>query len=216
MQLQAILLPPPEVIDGALTAAKGVSIAPPKSDEPAAGGLGRLFKKAPRSAPLPSLEMVPLSTPSVKVVRFGNVTNDDAESLADALARAASAWRAPMLHVTGIRVEQTPTQFLLTAELGGDTDLAWSIFRGVNDVARTQRFFLDRRSFQPAFSFASLTIDGEPNPAVLESVPEFALGDAETYTGPAWHATYLDLVSVPFSPGAPLDAVAEIPLSTDD
>ena len=215
MQLQAILLPPPEVIDGVLTAAKSVAIAPPVVEGPSGKGVGRLFKKSSRPPSLPSLDIVPVATPSVKVVRFGNVTLDDAERLAEALARAAAEWRALRLYVVGVRVEQTSTQFLLTAELGGDTDLAWSLFRNVNEVARTQRFFLDRRSFQPAFAFASLTIGGEPNPTQLETVPEFALGDAETYTGPEWHATYLDLVSVPYSPNAPLEAVGEIELRTD-
>lgn len=216
MQLQAILLPPPEVIDGVLTAAKSVAIDRPADEEAAGKGVARLFKKGSRLPPLPPLEIVPIATPSVKVVRFGNVTNDDAERLGEALSKAAGEWRALNLHVVGIRVEQTSTQFLLTAELGGDTDLAWSLFRSVNDVARTQRFFLDRRSFQPAFAFASMTIGGEPNPTQLATVPEFALGDAESYTGPPWHATYLDLVSVPFAPNAPLEAVSEIPLVTGD
>lgn len=215
MQLQAILLPPPEVIDGALKAAESVTIASPQQEAVETGGLGRLFKKAPRVVPRPALEMVPLPTPSVKVVRFGNVTSDDADNLGAALTYAATGWPAPNLHVVGIHVEQTPTQFLLTAELGGDTDLAWTIYRNVIEVGRTQRFFLDRRSFQPAFSFASLTIDGEPNPALVESIPEFELGDAATYTGPSWQVTYLDLVNLPHSPDAPLEAVAEVPLHTE-
>lgn len=214
MQLQAVILPPDEVVEGALAAGKDVMVAPPAVEGPPPGLMSRMFKRAAATPPSPALEVMPVVSPALRVVRFGNVTNEDAHGLADALESAAREWPAPMLHVSGMQVEQSGTQFLLDAVLGGETELAWSIFRGVLDVGKNQRFFLDRRSFQPQLSVASLSIDGEPNPSVFETTPEFLLGSAETYAGPEWRATHLQLVRVPFAAGAALEVIAELALAS--
>ena len=151
MQLLAVIVPPPEVVRDALEAAQALcSTEPATKDEPGRGLLDRIRgRRGGPSRTAPSVALHPLSSDAVfvRLAKFGNVTGDDVEGLARALAAVAGTWPAPVLRTTGVSVTESEPH-TVTAQLGGDVDALRDIYGNVNEVARQQRFFLDRRSFR--------------------------------------------------------------------
>ena len=170
MQLHAVIVPPPDVVASALEAARDLVPSPPPVVEvPKPGLLDRLRGRRPAEPEAaPVITWVPAEPDAVfvRLAKFGNVTADDAAGLATALEAVAPTWPAPLLHVTKVRVAESHP-FDVTAELEGDVDALRDIFRNVNEVARLQRFFLDRRSFRSELTLGTIEVeDGAPADSV--------------------------------------------------
>ena len=150
MQLLAVIVPPPEVVRDALEAAQALcATEPAATDDPGRGLLDRIRgrrKGASVTAPVVALRASSSDAVFVPLAKFGNVTGDDAEGLVRALAAVADTWPAPVLHMTGVSVTNVEPH-TVAARLDGDVDALRDIYANVNEVARQQRFFLDRRSF---------------------------------------------------------------------
>ena len=115
MHLQAVIVPPPGVMDGALQAL--ADIFDPDSAPvpvPRRSLLGRL-RTSEAAATVPEVVWEP--SPDAVFVRgckFGNVTLTDAQSLVKAFEEAASTWVTPVVRVVDIhRGEAAP--FSVTA-----------------------------------------------------------------------------------------------------
>lgn len=213
MQLQAVIVPPPGVVEDALAAAHTISLAaPPPRDEPQPGLLQRLLRRPPGpAAPQPTVTVVPFDAPVLRVVRFGNVTVDDAEDLAAALGEAAASWSGPVVHVAGLFVERTDTELLVNARLGGETDGLRTLFGNVVEASRAPGFFLDRRSFMPELSVSSLGL----SEGAAES--DLLVDEAWSHQGPEWQATHLSIMRVSHtSGGSTLQEVASLALGPVD
>ena len=198
MQLHAVIVPPSEVVEDALEAARALIPAPPPPvDGPKAGIVAKLLGRRPPAAPVtPAVSLVPTAVDEVflRLSKFGNVTGDDAAGLAKALEAVAGTWRVPVLHVSTLAVAQAGP-FDVTARLGGDLDDLQAVFRNVNEVARLERFFLDRRSFRSELSLGVLdSEDGAP-------LPEDAAGVELPHRGPRWSPSHITLLRASFTAG---------------
>lgn len=192
MQLQAVIVPPQSVLQDALAAAQTITLkdeAPP--DKP--GTVARLLRRrSGQAAAAPGLTVVASEASFVRLARLGSVTSDDALRLARALDDVAATWPAPVVHVAELGIELTDTQLVISAQLGGDIDGLRDIFRGFNEAAKAQRFFLDRRSFRPEFTVAA--VDLPDDPSFLERLE----WEAEDHQGPDWQATRISMMRVGF------------------
>ena len=190
MHLQAVIVPPRGAIDGALQITHSIFAPEPEPEpEPERGGLFGRRKKAPpprEVTPEVIWEPTPPEALFVRVGKFGNVTLTDTRALAKAIEAEAAGWPRPSLHVADVTVSEHQP-FAVTARLEGDTDDLFSIFRNTLDVAKTQGFFLDRRSFRSQVTLGTVTV---PDGAV---VPEGLPGAVIPLEGPQWQATHLTL-----------------------
>jgi hypothetical protein len=210
MQLLAVIVPPAEVVQDALDAAHELcSTAATATDEPGRGLLDRIRGRRRTAPPAPPVALRPLAPEAVfvRLAKFGNVTGSDASTLAQALGSVAGAWPAPVLHVSRLKVtEAAPAE--VTADLEGDVDALRDIFRNVNEVARRQRFFLDRRSFRAELALGS--VDAPEEGPVGDGVA----GTAVPHVGPRWSPSDVTLVRTSFVNGATTYAeVARVALS---
>ena len=189
MHLQAVILPPPGAIEGALQITRGI-FAPEQEpvEEPKRGLLGRLRKPQPEPV-VPEVIWEPTKPEAllVKVCKFGNVTLSDTRALVRAFEAVAPGWPRPALHVGGVYVGDAEP-FTVTAHLEGETDDLFALFRQVLDVAKEQDFFLDRRSFRSQIPLGVVRV---PDGA---AVPEGLPGAVIPLEGPEWHASHLTLL----------------------
>jgi hypothetical protein len=152
--------------------------------------------------------VVPSDQPFVRLTRFGNVSNDDTETLGLALGVDAWDWPAPVVHVSGLVLDITTARPTITAELGGDIDGLRTIFRKVLAVAQSQRFFLDRRIFHPQFPVA--TVQVEEDDASLRERLEL---DPAAFVGAEWQVTHFSLLAMSFGDTArAFEEIAVVPL----
>ncbi|MCY4726283.1 hypothetical protein NYO98_08335 [Nocardioides sp. STR2] len=216
MQLLAVVVPPPEVVRDVLEAAHRLCSTPEAAtDEPRRGLLGRLRGRRDAAPPVAAPTLRP-TTPEAVFVRlatFGNVTGSDAGTLADALGSAAGTWPAPVLHVGRLRVTEAEPH-VVTADLDGDVDALRDIHRNVNEVARQQRFFLDRRGFRSELALGSI---GAPEGSDVDGGLVGLTGIAGTevpHDGAHWSPAHVTLVRTSFAAGATTYAeVARIALA---
>lgn len=211
MQLLAVIVPPSEALRDALEAAQALcSTAPAATDEPGRGLLGRIRGRrrgTPSTAPVVALRPVPSDAVFVRLAKFGNVTGGDADGLGRALASVAGTWPAPVLHTSGVSVAESEPHSV-TAQLGGDVDALRDIYGNVNEVARQQRFFLDRRSFRSELVLGSVAgEDGAP-------VPDAVAGAEAPHAGPTWSPSHVTLVRASFgASGTTYSELAQIELA---
>ena len=199
MQLHAVIVPPAGVVQDALEAARAlIPAGPVTADEPAPGLLGRfLGRRQPVVPSSPAISMLPAAPEAVfvRLAKFGNVTSTDAAGLGEALEAVAGTWRVPVLRVSRCSVGSAHP-FDVVAQLEGDLDDLRGIFANVNEVARLQRFFLDRRSFRAEMALGSLEMsDGGP-------VPDDVAGAELDHRGPRWSPSHITLLRTSFSNGA--------------
>jgi 2'-5' RNA ligase len=211
MQLLAVIVPPPEVVRDALEAAQALcSTEPATKDEPGRGLLDRIRgRRGGASRNAPSVALHPLSSDAVfvRLAKFGNVTGDDVEGLARALTAVAGTWPAPVLRTTGVSVAESEPH-TVTAQLGGDVDALRDIYGNVNEVARQQRFFLDRRSFRSELVVGS--VEGQDG----ATVPLTLLGAEAPHAGPSWSPAHVTLVRASFgASGATYSEHAQVELA---
>lgn len=210
MQLYAVLVPPFEVLQDVLAATQSIGLAPAPNEEPPRPGLlQRLVRRETTAAPPsdPTLTVVPSKEGFVRLARVGSVTVADAQSLAHALGEASRTWSVPVLHVAGLVIDTTVPRPVITAKLGGDTDELLRIFANFHEVAKRQRFFVDRRSFRPEFTVAAVNLRDDP------SLRERILFDGQDHRGPDWQATRISMVRLSFdSTSAGFEEVASVPV----
>ena len=212
MQLLAVIVPPPEVVRDALEGAQALcSTAPETTAEPGRGLLDRIRGRGrgtSRTTPAVTLRPVSPDAVFVRLAKLGNVTGDDAEGLARALAAATGTWPAPVLHAVGLSVTESEP-YAVTARLGGDVDALRDIYSNVIEVARQQRFFLDRRSFRSELVVGSIEgEDGAPVPATV-------VGADVPHAGPRWSPTHLTLVRASFgASGTTYSELAQVELGS--
>jgi hypothetical protein len=209
MQLHAVIVPPPGVVRGALEAAAGVVPPPPAPEEPKRGLLERFLARRQAEPPAaPAVAVLPAAPEAVfvRLAKFGNVTVDDAAGLATALEAVAGTWPAPVLRVSKVRVAEAHP-FDVTAELDGDVDALRDIFRNVNEVARLQRFFLDRRSFRNELPLGSLDLEDDA------PVPDGLAGREVPHQGAWWSPSHVTLLRTSFTAGKPFAEVARVELA---
>lgn len=213
MQLHAVIVPPPGVVQGALDAAGDLIPPPPAAtEEPRRGLLDRILARRPAEPPAaPVVTLVPAAPEAVfvRLARFGNVTAADADGLAAALEAEAGTWPAPVLRVIAVRVADA-LPFEVTAQLDGDVDALRDIYRNVIEVARLQRFYLDRRSFRAELTLGSIEVeveDGVP-------VPDVVAGAEVLHQGPRWSPSHITLLRTSFTDtGTTFAEVARVELA---
>ncbi|HXH80765.1 hypothetical protein [Nocardioides sp.] len=212
MQLQSAIVPPPEVYAEAFAAAQNLRLAPVEVVEEQPTGLfQRLARGSTKQAPSPPPEVVPSVVPAeqafVRLTRFGNVSNDDTETLGLALGVDAWDWPAPVVHVSGLVLDITAPRPTITAELDGDVDGLRTIFRRVLAVAQSQRFFLDRRIFHAQFPVATIEVgDDVPLRERLEL-------DTAAFVGMEWQVTHFSLLALSFGDTSnTFEEIAVVPL----
>ncbi|MDT0182946.1 hypothetical protein Q9S36_22460 [Microbacterium sp. ARD31] len=198
MQLHAAIVPPPSVVEAALEAAR-VIVSPPAPSAPEQKArlldrvLGRREPEAPAPPELTFTEAAP-GAAHVRLAKFGNVTSTDAGSLADALAAAAGGWPVPVVYVTHLVVGKA-YPFEVSARLEGDLDALRGLHRHVNEVAQSQGFFLDRRSFR-----SELVLGAVQTAEYDSSVP--LAGIEVPCRGPYWSPTHVTLLRSSWAAGA--------------
>lgn len=213
MQLHAVIVPPPGVVQSALEAARDlIPPAPPAAEEPKRGLVDRLRGRRPvePQAAAPVVTLVPAAPEAVfvRLAKFGNVTGDDAAVLFKALEGEAGTWRAPVLRVTKVVVTDAHP-FEVTAQLDGDVDALRDIYSHVIEAARLQRFYLDRRSFRSELT-AIGSLEGEDGAPVPDSVA----GAEVLHRGVRWSPSHITFLRTSFTDGGTTFAeVARIELA---
>lgn len=195
MQLYAVIVPPPPVVEDALEGARALLSSAPAAPAPPHGRLGRFLGRRPPTTSEPLVSMAPAAPDAVFILlaKLGNVTATDAAGLGSALQVVARKWQAPVLSVSTFAVAAAHP-FHVTAQLDGDLGALRDIFAHVNEVARVQRFFLDRRSFRTELPLGALeTPDGAP-------APDMAGAEFE-HEGPQWSPTHITLLRTSFNAG---------------
>lgn len=198
MQLYAVIVPPPAVVQDALEVAGDLIPTPPApTEEPQRGLLGRLLARRqvePPAAPVVTLAPAPSEAVFVRLAKFGNVTATDAAGLATALEAVAGTWRAPVLHVSRVTVAETDP-FDVTAKLDGDVDALRDIYSNVVEVSRLQRFYLDRRSFRAELTLGAVEVEGGA------PVPADVAGAEVPHQGARWSPSHVTLLRTSFTDG---------------
>lgn len=211
MQLHAVIVPPPGVVQDALDAAGDLIPPPPAAtEEPRRGLVDRLLARRPVEPPAaPVVTLAPAASEAVfvRLAKFGNVTATDADGLAAALEAEAGTWSAPVLRVSAVRVADAHP-FDVTAQLDGGVDALRDIYRNVIEVARLQRFYLDRRSFRAELTLGSVEVeDGGP-------VPDVVAGAEVPHQGPRWSPSHITLLRTSFTDtGTTFAEVARVELA---
>jgi hypothetical protein len=196
MQLHAVVVPPAANALAALEAAQELAPPPAVVDEPKPGLLDRLRgRREPEpveEAPVVTLAPEPPEAVRVRLAKFGNVTTTDAADLVEAFEAVAGSWRVPVLYVTALAVG-AEHPFEVTARLEGDVDALRDLYRNVNEVAESQRFFLDRRGFRSEAVLGTVrSDDGSPPPLAGVEVP---------FRGAYWSPSHLSLLRASYGAG---------------
>lgn len=206
MQLHAVLVPPPDVVQDAVDAAREM-LTPAASVTSRRGILDRFRGRQQVDAPTVTLVPARPEAVFVRLAAFGNVAAEDATALGRAIEAQARTWPAPVVHVSALRVAEA-SPFDVTGQLDGDVDVCRDIFLAVNEVARTQRFFLDRRIFHTELGLGSLGVqDGD-------AVPDAIAGAEAPHEGPLWSPSHVTLLRTSYVTGGSTFAeVMQIPLA---
>jgi len=130
----------------------------------------------------------------VRLAKIGNIEASDAAVLTKALEVAARSCRTPELHVSKVSVAAAHP-FDIVAQLDGDLDALRDIFHKVNEIARLQRIFLDRRSFRTELPLGSFQLeDGATFPAHLAGVETL-------HDGLRWSPSHITILRTSFTGG---------------
>ncbi len=192
MQLHVVIVPPAEVVRDALDAFHDLL---PSAPEAPSGLLDRILGRGHSESVAPPVTSVPVDPDAVFVLfaKIGNVEAADAAVLAKALEVAARSWPAPTLHVSRLSVDQDQP-FGVTAHLDGEMDVLKDLYLKVNEVARLQRIFLDRRGFRPEFPLTALRVEEGT------ALPDHLAAEIP-YQGPSWSPSRITLLRTSFSGG---------------
>jgi 2'-5' RNA ligase len=154
---------PPRV---ALEAVDAVVRSVPVPDERAAGGaskglLGRLGRHRADPTDGPEgptmLEHLPVDEMRLPVTGFGNLTTHDAQRVSEVIREAAAEWVPATVRFAGGTALDFPDDWSVWARLEGEVDGLNDVGRGVPKAVERLGFFVDRRSFRPMLSVATVT-----------------------------------------------------------
>ncbi len=206
MQLYAALVPPPDVVQDALDAAREM-LTPVAEDTSRRGILDRFRGRRQVDAPTVTLAPARPEAVFVRLAAFGNVAAEDAAVLGRAIEAQARAWPAPLVHVSALRVADA-SPFDVTGQLDGDVDACRDIFLQVNEVARTQRLFLDRRIFRTELVLGSVGVQDD------DAVPDAIAGSEAPHEGPLWSPSHVTLLRTSYvNGGSTFAEVMQVPLA---
>jgi hypothetical protein len=184
------------------------------TEPPAPVGRKGLLRRRPEpvvvevAPPRPVLNLAPVAHVQLMVVKFGNLARDDADRLARSMARAAAEWSPSRLQLTGCNSVVSEHGPSIWVDLVGDLDPLHSAIRGVHEVAKGLRLFVDRRVFQPRVRL------GGVRPDATESEVEELLARLAQFESEPWWQTDIGLYTpVEHGPDLPsFKPYAEIPL----
>lgn len=158
--------------------------------------------------PAPVLNLAPVAHVHLPIARFGNLARDDADRLTGSMSRAAAEWSSPRLQLSGYSTPEAEDELSIWVDLVGDLDPLHTVVRGVHEVAKGLRLFVDRRVFQPRVRL------GGVRPDATESELEELVARLAPFESDAWWQTRFGLyTSVEDGPDLPsFKSYAEIPL----
>jgi 2'-5' RNA ligase len=210
MQLAAVIIPPPDVVEDALVVARGlVAAAPemvPRQQRP--GLLGRLLGRSDEEEPASIGLFEPeRSKVFVRLVKLGHVSDDDATSLTGALRGLAVEWDAPVLHVSSVSIEDGGPP-PVRAHLGGDVDALRSMVGHLDEAAAQHGLTHKRRSLRHEFSLGALDVP-------WRSAAGGSFAATREHRGRDWQPTHITLVKADQTRrGTVYVEVARLPLAT--
>jgi len=211
--LFAALVPPREILDELWSVADftpvRVELEPPPPVRRSA-----LRRRRPEPVavevepPGPVLDLAPVAHALLTVAKFGNLARDDADRLTNSMSRAAAEWSSPRLRLAGYNTLEPEKDPSIWVDLVGDLDALHTMVRGVHEVAKGLRLFVDRRVFQPRVRL------GGVRPNATEPELEELLARLAQFETNAWWQTGFGLYTpVEHGPDLPsYKAYAEIPL----
>jgi len=163
MLVHGAIIPPTSTLEAVAAVVRAV---PAPYDETQVGArtkglLGRLGRGRteadPADAPVAMLEQVEVDRLHLPITGFGNLTTHDAHRVAEAIAAAATGWKAPKVRFAGGTALDFPGDWSVWAKLAGEVDALSDIARGVTQSVEGLGFFVDRRQFRPMLSVARVT-----------------------------------------------------------
>lgn len=185
MLLHCAIIPPRAELEAVSAIVRGVPepVVQP-AEEHGSGLLGRFGRRRAdvEVDAQPMLEHVPMSQLLLPVTAFGNLTVQDAERLAGAIASAAADWHAPEVCIAGGTALDFPGDWSVWAKIAGDVDGLLAVARGVTQSVESLGFFVDRRTFRPMMSVATVT------PATTGPFLQQVVDALEEYRGATWAA----------------------------
>ena len=210
MQLAAVIIPPPDVVEDALVVARGlVAAAPevvPRQQRP--GLLGRLLGRPDEEPASIGLYEPEPSRVFVRLVKLGHVSEGDASSLTGALRVLAEEWVAPVLHVSSVSIEDGGPP-PVRAHLGGDVEVLRSMVAHLDEAAAQIGLTHKRRGLRPEFSLGALDVP-------WRSAAGGSFAATREQRGRDWQPTHLTLVKADQTRRGTLYVeVARLPLAAD-
>ena len=168
MFLQAVIIPPSDVVDAV---ARAVAAAVPADSglEPASRGQ--------------------LNLP---IAALGNVTMGDAIRVAATLRDAAADWPAPTVRFAGATVHEFPRNQAMVLTMDGEVDELIGIARAATQCLQRRGFHFDRRKFVPMLSVATIR-DTANCTQVMAS-----LDALEAFRGQPWTVDHVSLAKRSF------------------
>ena len=194
--LFAAIVPPRPVLDEVWSVVETTSAEGPAGPSPAGRRKAtrrRLFGGKPPAAPepqLPVIALAPVLDVNLAMAKFGNLALNDANRLADALREAAPEWSSPRLQFGGYSTLESENDPSVWVELEGDLDQLHTIIRGVHEIAKGLRLFVDRRVFQPRVRLGGVM------PHATEPQLEALLARLARFETSAWWQTELGLLTL--------------------
>lgn len=190
--LFAALVPPREILDELWEVAGFTPDPPQREAQPAGWNKVRPWRRrteseAPAAPPSPVLELAPVAHVHLPFAKFGHLVLTDVNRLVEALTRAAADWSAPRLRFAGYSTDEAEQDPSVWVDLEGDLDAVHTVVRGVHEVAKLTRLFVDRRVFQPRVRL------GAVRASATESELEQLLATLAAFETNAWWQTSFGL-----------------------
>jgi len=167
--LQAVIIPPSDVVDAV---AQAVAAAVPASDS--------------------GLEPAPVGQLNLPIAALGNVTMGDAIRVAATLRDAAADWSAPTVRFAGATVHEFPRSQAMVLTMDGEVDELIAIARAATQCLQRRGFHFDRRKFMPMLSVATIR-DTANCTQVMAS-----LDALEAFRGQPWTVDHVSLAKRSF------------------
>lgn len=214
MILSVGVVPPRHALDAVLAmmaaveppaVAPTVEVAPPRTFR-----WGRAGRERPQvEPPTPAAQefvALPPECVHLLVSRIGSTTPVDAVRLTKAVGLAAAGWVCPSVCFAGGEIREVKAERWVAAGLRGDLAALETIAGEVNRAAQSLGFLLDRRSFRPLLSVAS--VPGTATGPHLEAV----VSALEAFEGDPWTVDHLSLLQDSFEVSAGPREIAQFPL----
>lgn len=157
-----------------------------------------------RPAAAPAIDPAPIRTcitlwpsPTIPVVRFGNLTTADARRVAEAIAAVAAEWTPATVQFERVLFGTKEEPRSVQAVLGGEVNELDTVARAVTSRAADLNFYLDRRLFHPVLEVGQVAdgITGEDLAALTATVAD--------YRGTPWTVDHVSVLKQTFGDGAP-------------